>query len=204
LAEKQWTIRLVESSTGRLCGFSTQRLLSICIAGCRVSALFSGDTIVDRRYWGSTALSLAWGRLAFRLIEQHPQDPLYWFLICQGYRTYRFLPVFFREFYPRFDAATPVSVQSILDALARSKFGNAYDGQAGVVRSSSHGYRLRAGVAEPTPSRLRDPHVNYFVSRNPGHSLGDELCCLAPLALENFSATARRLIESPSFALPHL
>ena len=59
---------------------------------------------------------------------------------------------------------------------------------------------MRAGLADVTPQRLKDPHVRYFVDRNPNFLAGDELCCLAPLTVDNFSRTARRLIESRRFA----
>ena len=55
-------------------------------------------------------------------------------------------------------------------------------------------------MGELPDSRLHDPHVRFFVERNPGHARGDELCCLAPLTRQNFSATAERLIRSPAFA----
>src|SRR5205823_6261147 len=103
-----WVIQLIDPVTDALCGFSTQALLDVDVAGRRpVKALFSGDTIIDRGHWGVSALTRVWGRLALSLIDALPSTELYWFLISKGYKTYRFLPVFFREFYPRHDAPTP-------------------------------------------------------------------------------------------------
>ena len=50
------------------------------------------------------------------------------------------------------------------------------------------------GVADLTPQRLHDPYVRFFAERNPGHSDGNELCCLAPLTRANFTAAAYRVI----------
>ena len=41
-----------------------------------------------------------WGGLALSLIDERPGAELYWFLIAKGYKTYRFLPVFFRSSIP--------------------------------------------------------------------------------------------------------
>ncbi|MGA2259135.1 MAG: hypothetical protein ABSG53_31065, partial [Thermoguttaceae bacterium] len=190
LAEKQWVIMLTDMQTNALQGFSTQRLLDVEADGAPVKALFSGDTIVSRDRWGETALAYTWARLALSLMDRHAPEPLYWFLISKGYKTYRFLPLFFREFYPRFDLPTPAWAKRIIDALGRHKFSSAYDAAAGIVRAGPCKDRLRPGVADLTAGRLRDPHVRFFAERNPGHVRGEELCCLARLARNNITRAA--------------
>jgi hypothetical protein len=194
LEEKKWVILLLDPATAEVCGFSTQVVLHAETEGRPIQALFSGDTIVDRDRWGDPALAHVWGRLALSLIDASQGAELYWFLISKGYKTYRFLPLFFREFYPRHDVPTPEWAQRVLDALSRRKFRADYDASAGLVRAFPGKDRLRPHVAEVTPDRLRDPHVAFFVRRNPGHARGDELCCVAPLTRANFTAAAYRVI----------
>lgn len=202
LAEKHWVIA-VSDEAGRLCGFSTQRLLEVELEGRAVRALFSGDTIVDRDHWARNPLAGLWGRLALALVDRHPGEPLYWFLISKGYKTYRFLPLFFHEFYPRVDVTTPESQQRVLNQLARAKFPAQFDAAAGIVRSRQDGCRLRSGVAEVTARHLADPHTRFFCQQNPRHAQGDELCCLAPLSRENFTRAAWKVINAaPACALP--
>ena len=197
LAEKKGVIVLREPVTGRICGFSTQMLMDISSDGTPATALFSGDTIIDRSHWGDHALMHVWGRLALELIDDmQPNGSLYWFLISQGYKTYRFLPTFFNEFYPRFDQDTPPHLSRLVDALAQRKFASAYDAATGVVRADPLQYRLRQHLAPVTEERLANPHVRYFVQCNPGHAQGDELCCLAPLPRETFTAAAYRVIDA--------
>ncbi len=193
LAEKECVIDVIDPADGSLRGFSTQCVLQAPLRDGTVRALFSGDTIVDREFWGDPALSHVWGHLALSLIDKYRDEPLYWYLISKGYRTYRFLPVFFREFYPRHDVATPRGEAAVLDALGRRKFGDSYDAANGVVRPKDP-CRLRDGLGEIPDARLRDPHLRFFVERNPGHVLGHELCCLAPLSRKNFTAAAWRVI----------
>jgi hypothetical protein len=52
-------------------------------------------------------------------------------------------------------------------------------------------------VAEIDAQRLADPHVAYFQAANPGHARGDELACLAELALENLTPAGRRMLGLP-------
>jgi hypothetical protein len=194
LAEKQWVILLTDPATDELCGFSTQRLLTVEAGGEQVTALFSGDTIISREKWGEAALPHVWGRLALSLIDEHSAEPLYWFLISKGYKTYRFLPLFFREFYPRHDRATPRKAKVVIDALAGSRWPDLYDSHTGVIRATAAKDRLRPGIADVTDARLRDAHVRFFLEQNPGFAQGDELCCLAPLTRDNFTAAAWRVI----------
>lgn len=200
LAEKTWVIRLLDPATGDVCGFSTQMVLEAQLAGRPVRALFSGDTIVDRRCWGSTALPIAWGRLAVSLVEREPQVDWYWMLICKGFRTYRFLPVFFREFFPRHDAPWPRALRDIRDQLAKQKFGAAFDATAGIVQAERETYTVPLND-DGNAVRRDDRHIAFFLDQNPGHVRGDELCCLAPLSRENFTAAGRRLMATPEFQL---
>lgn len=196
LREKDWVIMLRDPATDALCGFSTQMLLDVAVADAPRRILFSGDTIIDEHYRGDVALSHVWGNLVLSLIDRFPGRELYWFLICKGYKTYRFLPVFFHAFYPRVDVPTPAELQAILNACGRAKFGVAYDAVNGLVRGGFDKDRLRPGVADLTAERLRDPHIRFFAERNPRHSVGEELCCLAPLTRENFTPAAYRVIHA--------
>src|SRR5450759_4728163 len=52
LAEKKWVILVSDPLGDRLCGFSTQGVRDVHVAGRPVKALFSGDTIISREHWG--------------------------------------------------------------------------------------------------------------------------------------------------------
>ena len=196
LDEKEWVIQVIDEDTNRLKGFSTQMLLEVEVSGRTVRALFSGDTIVDSDARGERNLFQISGWFVRSLMSAYAGAELYWFLISKGYKTYRFLPLFFHEFYPRYDASTPARFAAVMDALAGCKFPATYDRALGIVKAGSCSCRLRPGVADITPDRLRDPHVRFFVERNPRHALGDELCCIAPLTPTNFTPAAYRAMGS--------
>jgi hypothetical protein len=192
LDEKEWVIQIIDEETSCLKGFSTQMLLEVEVSGRTIRALFSGDTIVDQDARSERSLFQVSGWLVRSLIDAYSGAELYWFLISKGYKTYRFLPLFFHEFYPRYDAPTPPQLVEVIDALAGWKFPGAYDRARGIVRAGLDSCRLRPGIAEITPERLLDPHVRSFVERNSGHAQGDELCCIAPLTAGNLTPAAHR------------
>jgi len=41
---------------------------------------------------------------------------------------------------------------------------------------------------------MDDPHVAFFVRRNPGHARGDELACLCELNESNLTRAGRRMV----------
>ncbi len=193
LAEKTWAVLLTDSESEQLCGFSTLMSMSVDAEGERVGGVFSGDTIVDREYWGEPALARAWSQYAFRLAAAMPEDRVFWFLICSGYKTYRFLPVFFRTFFPTFERPTPRRMRAVMDALASAKFPTEYHAERGIVRFETPS-PLVVGVADVTEQRLGDPHVEFFVRANPGHADGDELVCLTELTPTNLTPAGRRMV----------
>jgi hypothetical protein len=193
LAEKEWIILLSDSDTGQIQGFSTLMRLKTTVDGQPVVAFFSGDTIIHRDYWGETELPRLWGRHVFGLAETIHDAHVYWFLISSGYKTYRFLPVFFREFYPTYRCPTPPAVKHIMDTLAWLKFPSEYDAERGLIRLAKAA-PLRPGVAEITKRRLKDPHIAFFVKANPGYVYGNELACLVELTQANLTPAGRRML----------
>lgn len=181
LAEKEWVILLRDGggTDANIEGFSTLMRMHVGEA----TIFFSGDTIVDRARWGSYDLPRLWGRHVFA----HAGENAYWFLISSGYRTYRYLPLFFRDFYPR-----DRSMKPLLDRVAAAKFADTYDARTGVVRLASPA-PLRDGVSDPA-SRMHDPHVRFFVEANPGHADGDELACLVRIAADNLTPAGLRML----------
>jgi len=196
LEEKERVVVLREAESRTIQGFSTLLQWRTSVDGQPLVALYSGDTIVDRAYWGEAELARIWGRHVALIAAEIRDAPVYWFLISSGYKTYRFLSVFFKEFYPNYQGPTPPDMQRILDTLGRERFPDEYDPATGIVRLR-HAAPLRAGVAEITPRRLKDPHVAFFVRANPGHASGDQLACLARIDAANATPAGLRMIAEP-------
>jgi hypothetical protein len=193
---KQWVILVRQPADDRIVGFSTQVLLKCRVGDELVTALYSGDTVVDRRDWGDPALAHAWGNFALGLIDRHSDESggLYWFLTSKGFRTYHYLPLFFRTYFPCADVATPGGEQSIIRAFGLCIGGNRYDAQRGVIRANDVSDFVRPEIANLGARGDKNSHFRVFAELNPGYMRGDELCCLASLSRGNFTRAAYRVI----------
>ena len=183
LAEKDWAIVLRDP--GGVRGFSTMKLVRV--AGTNV--LFSGDTVVDAACRSQTGLAGAFGHVMRRLADTGVEDP-HWFLICKGARTYRFLPTFFNRYVPgeREDA----ELAERLRRIASEMYPREYDPASGVLHFAGMKDRLKSDAIRTDRESVR------FRALNPGWAGGDELCCLAPLSMDNLNRLGLRVIADVS------
>lgn len=194
LGEKEFVILLRDPATARIRGFSTQTLYELFHEGRRVRILYSGDTIIDPRFWGEHSLVRSWCRLAGALRAEDPAAPLYWFLICKGYRTYLYLPLFFQEYDPRPDPPAPFPQRSLLDAFGAKKFPGDYNPRTGVIEFKVSRGQMAPALADVAKGRAQDPRVRFFLDRNPGYRTGHELACLASIHPENMKSFAKKYV----------
>ena len=190
LAGKDSCILLTDAE-GVLRGFSTQRVMTVEVAGRRHVGVFSGDTVIEPAYWGSPALFQCFTR---HFIAPQRDEPLWWFLISKGHRTYRMLPVFFERFWPRAGVPTPPLERAVMDAYATALYPDDYNPASGVIEYRTPKDRLCAGVAGIGPRELANPHVAFFVEANPGHASGHDLVCLTELSVANLKPRLRSVL----------
>ena len=191
LAGKNWAV-LVERD-GQLVGFSTLAVYGQTVAGERLTVVCSGDTIVSPDAWGAAAFPRAWIMAVYQLRETHPDGRLVWLLLTSGFRTYRFLPVFWRTFYPQHGKPTPPAWDRVLTELAGRRFGDQFDPATGIVRFHQP-QRLRGPLAAVPAGRAAEADVVFFLARNPGHADGDELACVADLDPAQLTPAGRRVV----------
>ncbi len=191
LAEKDQAM-LIRSSAGALVGFSTFKVWHTRVRGQPWRVLFSGDTIVAPEAWRSPIAVRTWLRAALALARAAP-EPLDWFLLSSGHRTFRAMTTVFAEHVPVAGGGSP-DLRARLELHARERYGDGFDPRRGVVRLERSIHRLRPGVGDVTASRLRDPAVALFAALNPGHAEGDELCCLSPVDEANLTSAGRRFL----------
>ncbi|MBI5247638.1 MAG: hypothetical protein HY923_10685 [Elusimicrobia bacterium] len=190
LAAKDHVILLRDAGSGRINGFSTQKLVRA--GGAR--ALFSGDTIIDPACWGEQELVKAWSRYAGRLLAEE-NSPLWWLLISKGHRTYLYLPLFFAEYWPRLEGPVPENVAALMGAFATAKFGEYWDASRGILSFPESMGQLTPALAEVTAGRKDDPRVSFFLEKNPGYARGEELVCLAEISPANMRSVAARALK---------
>jgi len=188
-------ILLLNSEIGNLCGFSTYKLIETKLEIKKYFAIFSGDTIIQKEYWGQFALFRSFAKLMNHFLELGRQ-PLYWFLITKGVRTYLMLPLFFKEFYPIFKKNTPYCLKLLMDKFGKELFGKFYHDENGIIRLEPPADYLKSHLSEIPVGKLTNKHIQFFLEKNPGFVHGDELSCITEITPTNFTSATQKFINN--------
>ena len=171
-------------------GFTTRKIIRAEHQNQPVRAVFSGDTIIHHQYWGSQTLPLAWCELIGKIQAQQPRIPLYWLLIVKGDRTYRYLNVFSKQYYPNRKTPPPPQNQNQINHLAPERFGAHYLPERSIVHYPQSQGHLKARWHNSAAGR--NPEAQFFAEKNPHYQQGDELVCLTLLDAGNLKSFALR------------
>lgn len=191
LHEKDYVIIL--KSKDRLCGFSTFALSQHNINGRNIRLAFSGDTVISKENRNSRQLPVSFGVLMNR-IEKLSDEPLYWMLISKGFRTYRFLPVYFKEFYPVYNRDTPGPEKELIDSLGKKLFPKRYREDLGIISSS--GQAVKNFLEDQQVINQRDDeHIQFFNTKNKNWPQGDELLCLVRYNRKNLNPFISKILD---------
>ena len=181
-----------EHGEGEIVGWSTLMVLTLALPGAEVKGIFSGDTVVLPEYRSGTGLGVELSRYFMRVYEQFPQHIVYYILISKGWRTYKIMLFFFKEFSPRYDQSASADDKAVMDAFGKKKYPHHYNPATGVVTFSPQ--RLRPGSIDAIPMKV-DVHTQFFLRSNPGYLDGNELVCVARVSLDNFTPALKRLLS---------
>ncbi len=179
---------------GILVGFTTMQYYEREWDGRQVRIVYSGDTVVERQHWGQQALSVRWITRMGEVCRENPDQPLYWFLIVKGHRTYRYLPAFAKSFWPHWSVDRS-DLKPLADVLAAEKFGPDYNSTTGVVEFIASKGHLKEAIARPSERERNKEAVYFFLQRNPGYIRGHELVCLCELVEENMQPLTARIFR---------
>jgi hypothetical protein len=193
---RQKSVVLLLMAENEIQGFST---FVANPKGCGTSSyniLFSGDTIISPLYWGSTALADGWFKVVASFLAADTSKPWYWFLMSKGHRTYMYLPLFFHQYYPALEAGChDASLFKIADAVASKLYPAHWRPEVGVIQFPQAAGALSHNLAKGTYARQHNPHVAFFLDRNPSFAQGDELVCICPLHPENLKRSFKQKLQ---------
>ena len=177
-----------------LVGFTTLKIYEHEWGGGNVRIVYSGDTVVDRAHWGQQRLAFTWIARMGVIKQERPDLPMYWFLIVKGHRTYRYLPVFSKSFYPHW-AIDRSDLKSLADDLAQRKFGKNYNPASGIVEYAESKGHLKPDIASPIEVERSKDAVRFFLERNPNYIHGHELVCLCEISEQNLKPLTSRIFQ---------
>lgn len=183
LNEKQDVILMLDRQNN-IQGFSTLLTKKQSVDGKKFIAIYSGDTVLAREYWGNGALALAFGRYLVKMRLKYFFTPTYWFLISKGYKTYLLMTNNFPEHWPRYDKPTKPQKKKIMDSFYTQLFGPNYFPETGImIPESSKVQTVKVSVADIDNSLMLNPKIKFFAEQNPLWAQGQELCCVARVSL---------------------
>jgi len=184
--KKKRDVVLLLDEQGIIRGFTT---LAVFPYDEQTQLLYSGDTIVEKEYWGRHNLSQAWINNAMLYAEDF-DGVTYWFLLSKGYKTYKYLNTFFNVYYPRVDTETPTNIQHIIDTFAKQQYGEKYRNGVWIAGNDF----LKDEYDFTGEAAKRDKSTAFFLEKNPGYMNGDELICLCEISVNNLNKVGRRVL----------
>jgi hypothetical protein len=179
LREKNSVIMLWDRSAEPapyLFGFSTILLRELPDGG---RTIYSGDTVVDRDYWGSRTLQSAFSRVLLLARLRYPFSPLYWMLISKGFKTYMLMRRNFPCSYPSRAGIADAEIAKVKDEFYQNKFGACYNSQTSIIDFGTSMGRVKDQIAVPTEKDRANSDVQFFLENNPRFHEGVELACIA-------------------------
>jgi hypothetical protein len=190
---------LLVRCAGELVGFTTLRTYERDWQGSRIRVVYSGDTIVQPRHWGQQALAFAWIARMGTYKRTAPLTRLYWLLLVKGHRTFRYLPVFGKSFYPHWSIDRS-DLKPLADTLALELCPDDYNPRTGIMEFARSRGHLKPALAQPCEHELKKPEVRFFLERNPGFRQGQEMVCLLELEEDNLKPLTLRLFRKSGHA----
>lgn len=181
ISKKQYVLLMKDPKSNRIVGFSTIALLDLPYNGKTVKGLFSGDTILEKEYWGSRRWQLTWGLFCVKLKIKYLRTPFFWLLISKGYKTYMLMANNFIDYYPRIDKEDK-DLADVVDSYCNQLYPQNYIKEQRILDFGNEYQNLQSHVAEICDNlRENQPKIRFFEERNPNWRIGTELPCVAKI-----------------------
>lgn len=197
LSKKTGAFVLYCPKEGRVVGFSTIMTCDIVVQGKAARSVFSGDTVIEKAYWGSRALQVAFYKFMIAEKIRYPRQSIYWLLISKGFKTYLLLANNFHTYYPNPEHNNE-HLAEVVDGYCRQMFSEYYDAKNRILDFGSDYQCLKGDVANITETMRRENHkIDFFEQCNPEWRRGTELPCVGVFDVENMSRYVFKLLTKP-------
>lgn len=176
---------VIRNKAGQICGFSTLTTFKITHNHREKLCIYSGDTIIDKSYWGTSALTIEFLKNIIAEKLKHPFTDVWWFLISKGYKTYLLMANNFHDYYPCYHKETPAAEAYLLKTLSNKVYPGHYNEKTGLITFEDQSHdKLKDYVAPITEQMCKEnPKISFFNFKNPNWEQGDELACIGKVSL---------------------
>jgi len=185
LGKKQGAFIVRRRVDNVIVGFSTLGVYHMTVDGKKVRGIFSGDTILEKEYWGNRAINAEFVK---RVLIEAIKDPFtaqYWFLISKGYKTFLLLSRNFPEYFPH-PQQENTHMKNIVETYCDQLFPGCLDRNS-MVLDFGDGYNcLKNNVTPITDEQRQEEDIAFFEQKNPEWTRGCELPCVARVDFTTF------------------
>lgn len=186
MGKKTGVFIIQEKRTNKIVGFSTWTEFDLMQDGERAIGVFSGDTIIEKEYWGNTALQKAFAIQLLKTKIKNPKTPVYWLLISKGYKTYLLLTNNFPIHYPSYEKNN-IKLEGVVDHYCKTLYPDAYNEEDKLLNFGEDYQFLKDDVAQITDAMTKnDPNIRHFTKLNPSWDKGVELPCAGEVTFYSF------------------
>lgn len=176
-------------------GFSTVTECDIKVGSKTHHAFFSGDTVIEKEYWGSRALQRAMYRFLVQFKMRYPTQPVYWMLISKGFKTYLLLANNYYSYYPNLDNQNN-HLEEIVEAYCEQYFSKYYNSDTKLLDFGDDYQPLNENVAPITDEmRAESAKIAFFEQKNPTWATGTELPCIGEITWRDIGQYVERFIN---------
>ena len=182
MGKKTGVILLHDKQSKKIVGFSTWSELEIINNGKKSIGIFSGDTVVEKEYWGNKALHKTFVIELLKTKIKNPKVPVFWLLISKGYKTYLLLTNNFPKHYPSYKHNN-IKLEAVVDNYCEQLYPAAYKKEDRVLDFGNQYQFLKDDVAQITDEMTsKDQNIDHFVKLNPSWHKGTELPCVGEVS----------------------
>ena len=173
-------------------GFSTYTEINFKFKGRNSIGIFSGDTVIEKAYWGNKALQTAFSLKLASVKLTNPKHQVFWLLISKGYKTYLCMTNNFPRHYPSY-RNNDSELAEVVHHYCELLFPEYYNRETQILDFGDDYQCLQDDVAEITPEMcMQDPNIRFFNERNLNWRRGTELPCCGEIT---FPALGAQLIK---------
>ncbi len=188
---------ITHPDTREIVGFSTLMDCKVNDGEKSYQAIFSGDTVIEKEFWGSRALQGAMFKYLIKAKLRYPTQPIYWLLISKGFKTYLLLANNYFTYYPHPEGKHQ-HLAPIVEAYCKQYFNDYYDPQNSLLNFGEGYQALKAAVAPITGDmRENNPKIRFFEQCNPSWEMGTELPCIGEIAWSDIARYVKRFATKP-------
>lgn len=196
--KKHGAILILHPKRNEVVGFSTVAIHQFTLNNKNYTFLFSGDTVIQKEFWGCRTLQTTMMKLLIKLRFRFPFDELYWLLISKGYKTYLLLANNYFVYYPHHEGKH-AHLKPIVEHYCKTYFNEYFDHDSGLLNFGSDYQPLKADVAPITQQMRQDnPKISFFERENPTWVQGTELPCIGRLAWQDVLRFPLRMLTKPA------